>query len=146
MSLGALVANLFSGWTKKVIRQGAAVVLAAASWGVAIVLLGYAPNLFTAVACLVVAGAADMFSGIFRMSIWNETIPTHLRGRLAGVEMISYMTGPLLGNARAGWMAGLRSVRFSITGGGLLCIVCVLACIPLLPAFWRYRRSTDPAS
>ena len=116
-------------------------VLSAASWGVAVVALGYAPNLAVAVVCLAVAGAADMMSGIFRMSIWNETIPTHLRGRLAGVEMISYMTGPLLGNARAGWMATLRSIRFSVAGGGLICFSGVLACIPVLPAFWRYRRA-----
>lgn len=141
MSIGSLAANLFSGWSKKVERQGAAVVLSAAAWGVAIVALGYAPNLPVAVACLAAAGAADMMSGIFRMTIWNETIPAQLRGRLAGVEMISYMTGPLLGNARAGWMASLRSVRFSIAGGGVVCVACVVACIPLLPAFWRYRRA-----
>jgi len=141
MSIGSLIANLFSGWSKKVERQGAAVVLAAAVWGVAIVALGYAPNLPMAVLCLAFAGAADMVSAIFRMSIWNETIPAQLRGRLAGVEMISYMTGPLLGNARAGWMASLRSVAFSITGGGVVCVACVLACIPLLPGFWRYRRA-----
>jgi len=142
MSIGSLAANLVSGWSKKVQRQGAAVVVSAAAWGVAIVALGYAPNLPLAVVCLAAAGAADMMSGIFRMTIWNETIPTQLRGRLAGVEMISYMTGPLLGNARAGWMASLRTVRFSITGGGVVCVACVLACVPLLPAFWRYRR--DP--
>jgi len=141
MSIGSLVANLFSGWSKKVERQGAAVVMAAATWGVAIIALGYAPNLPVAVLCLALAGAADMVSAIFRMSIWNETIPAQLRGRLAGVEMISYMTGPLLGNARAGWMASLRSVAFSLTGGGAVCVACVLACIPLLPAFWRYRRA-----
>jgi hypothetical protein len=57
--------------------------------------------------------------------------------------MISYMTGPLLGNARAGWMATLRSVPFSIVTGGVVCVAGVLACIPLLPAFWRYRPSED---
>ena len=111
MSIGSLVTTLLSGWTKKVTRRGAAVILAAAAWGVAVVALGYAPNLPLAVLCLALAGAADMVSAVFRMTIWNETIPAHLRGRLAGVEMISYMTGPLLGNARAGWMASLRSVQ-----------------------------------
>jgi MFS family permease len=146
MPLGNLVANLFSGWSGRVRRQGAAVILAAASWGVAITALGFAPNLGIAVACLVVAGATDMVSAIFRMSIWNETIPAHLRGRLAGVEMISYMTGPLLGNARAGWMASFRSLRFSISGGGVVCVAAVLACIPFLPAFWRYDRSAGNAT
>jgi MFS family permease len=141
MSIGSLVTTLLSGWTKHVARRGAAVVIAAAAWGVAVVALGYARSLPVAVLCLALAGAADMLSGLFRMTIWNETIPSHLRGRLAGVEMISYMTGPLLGNARAGWMASLRSVSFSIVAGGTICVAGVALCIPLLPAFWRYRPS-----
>ena len=41
-----------------------------------------------------------MISGLFRMTMWNQTIPARLRGRLAGLEMISYTTGEPLGNAR----------------------------------------------
>jgi MFS family permease len=144
MSIGSLITTLVSGWTGRVRRRGAAVVLAAATWGVAIVALGYAPNLPLAVLCLALAGGADMISGLFRMTIWNETIPPSLRGRLASVEMVSYMSGPLLGNARAGWMATALSNRVSIVGGGAVCVVGVLLCIPLLPAFWRYRRP-EPA-
>jgi MFS family permease len=140
MSIGSLAITLLSGWTARVVRHGAAVVIAAALWGVAIVAFGHAPNLAVAVLCLVAAGAADMVSGLFRLTIWNQTIPSHLRGRLAGVEMISYMTGPLLGNARAGWMASVVSNRFSIVCGGLVCVAGVLLCIPLLPGFWKYRR------
>jgi MFS family permease len=143
MPIGSLVTTLLSGWTKRISRRGAAVILAAAAWGIAIVTLGHAPNLVVAVLCLALAGSADMVSAIFRMTIWNETIPSHLRGRLAGVEMISYMTGPLLGNARAGWMASLRSVSFSIVAGGWICVAGVLLCIPLLPAFWRYKPSDN---
>jgi MFS family permease len=141
MAIGSFVVTLFSGWSGRVRRHGAAVVLAAASWGVAIIGFGYAPNLATAVVCLALAGGADMVSGLYRMTIWNETIPSHLRGRLAAVEMISYMTGPLLGNTRAGWMATAVSTRFSIVGGGLVCTAGVLLCIVLLPAFWRYRSA-----
>jgi MFS family permease len=140
MSIGSLLTTLLSGWTGRVRRQGAAVVIAAATWGLAVVALGYAPNLPVAVLCLVMAGGADMVSGLFRMTIWNQTIPAHLRGRLASVEMVSYMSGPLLGNARAGWMATAFSNRVSIAGGGVICVLGVLLCVPLLPAFWRYRR------
>jgi MFS family permease len=144
MPIGSFVTTMLSGWTKKVARRGAAVVAAAAAWGVAVVALGHAPGLAAALVCLFFAGAADGVSGLFRMTIWNETIPSHLRGRLAGVEMISYMTGPLLGNARAGWMASLQSARFSIATGGWICLAAVLLCIPLLPAFWRYRPTEEP--
>jgi MFS family permease len=145
MAIGSFLTTLLSGWAGRVRRAGVAVILAAAGWGVAIVGLGYAPNLLVAVLCLALAGAADMVSGLYRMTIWNETIPSHLRGRLAGVEMISYMTGPLLGNTRAGWMATVVSNRFSIVAGGLICTGTVLLCIVLLPAFWRYRRPLSAA-
>jgi MFS family permease len=139
MAAGSLLMSLLSGWTSKIERHGAAVIIAAALWGIAIFALGFAPNLATAVLCLAAAGAADVVSGIFRGTIWNETIPTDLRGRLAGMEMISYASGPLLGNARAGWVASISSIRSSIVSGGVLCIAGVALCIPLLPTFWRYR-------
>jgi len=139
MAIGSLVMTLLSGWTSGVRRHGAAVIIAAAIWGLAIVALGFAPTLPLAVGCLAVAGAADMISGTFRQTIWNQTIPNELRGRLSGVEMISYMTGPLLGNARAGWVATRFDAFTSIVSGGVFCVVGVLLCKVLLPVFWRYR-------
>lgn len=138
MSIGALVMTMLSGWSSRVRRHGAAVVVAAGVWGVAIIALGFAPSLPLAIGCLALAGAADAVSGLFRMTIWNQTIPDTLRGRLAGVEMISYMTGPLLGNARAGFVASAAGERASIVSGGVLCVLGVVLCVPLLPAFWRY--------
>jgi MFS family permease len=146
MPIGALVVSLVSGRAGSVRRHGAAVVVAAALWGVAVVALGYARGLVASVVLLALAGAADMVSGVYRKTIWDQTIPVQLRGRLAGVEMISYMTGPLLGNARAGWLAGAVSLRFSIVSGGVLCVLGVLACIPLLPGFWRYRAPSRAAA
>ncbi|HEX8823419.1 MAG TPA: MFS transporter [Archangium sp.] len=138
MSVGSLVMTTFSGWTARVRRRGAAVVVAAALWGLAVLGFGFAPNLPLALFFLGLAGAADMVSGLFRGVIWNETIPNELRGRMAGIEMISYMTGPLIGNARAGWVATLTSTRMSVISGGVLCVVGVVLCGFLLPAFWRY--------
>jgi MFS family permease len=139
MSFGSLFTTIFSGWTSKVNRHGAAVVIAAAVWALAIVFVGFSSSLPAAVFCLAIAGAADSVSGVFRGTIWNETIPADLRGRLAGVEMISYLSGPLLGNARAGWVASISSNTISVVSGGLTCFVGVLLCVPLLPAFWNYR-------
>jgi MFS family permease len=141
MSIGALLVTLFSGWTRNVDRRGAAVVIAAALWGLAIAALGFARSLPVAVACLVLAGAADMVSGLFRMTIWNETIPPTLRGRMASIEQLSYMTGPLLGNARAGFAAEQLGLARSIVSGGIICVLGVAMCVPTLPKFWRYRKS-----
>ena len=141
MAMGFLASTLISGWSRKVERHGVAVIAGATVWGIAIVGLGFAEGFFGALLCLALAGAGDNVSAIFRGTIWNETIPGDLRGRLAGVEMISYLSGPLIGNVRAGWVASISSNRVSIISGGLVCIAGILLCIPLLPAFWRYRRN-----
>ncbi|QDK38700.1 MFS transporter [Bdellovibrio sp. NC01] len=141
MAVGSLVMTLFSGWTGKVSHHGRAVVIAAGFWAVFIIGVGYAPNLWIAVVFLGLAGAADMMSGLFRGIIWNETVPNEMRGRLSGIEMISYMSGPLLGNARAGWMAAKYSVPLSISWGGVICVIAVIGTALCLPKFWKYRSS-----
>jgi MFS family permease len=135
---GSLVIALFSGWTRHVHRHGRAVALAAVGWGVAIVAFGFAGALWLALLCLAVAGSMDAVSGVFRSVIWNETIPDRLRGRLAGVEMISYTSGPTLGNFEAGAVASLTSVRTSVVSGGILCVAGTAVIVALLPALWRY--------
>jgi hypothetical protein len=41
------------------------------------------------------AGAADMISAVFRSTEWSQAIPESMRGRLAGIEILSYSLGPL---------------------------------------------------
>jgi MFS family permease len=146
MSIGALAIGLFSGWTGKVLRHGRAVVIAAAVWALGIVALGFAPGLTAALACLAVAGGADMVSGVFRGTIWNQTIPNTLRGRLAGIEMISYLTGPLVGNVRAGFMADAWGVSAAVWIGGAVCLAGVVATGFGLPRFWGYRGGPTQAA
>jgi len=137
-AVGAMCVTLTSGWTKRVNRHGLFVALAAATWGAAIVGFGLAPTLWAALLFLALAGAADMVSGLFRMTIWNQTIPDQLRGRLAGIEMISYTTGPLLGNAESGAVARLFGVRASVLSGGVLCVAGTVLLSLLLPQLIRY--------
>ncbi|MDW5324321.1 MFS transporter [Plantactinospora sp. KLBMP9567] len=148
---GSLLATVTSGWTGRVHRHGLMVVIAAGLWGVGIIGFGLTDWLWLALVFLAFAGAADMVSGIFRMTIWNQTIPDHLRGRLAGIEMISYATGPLLGQLRSGVAARFMGIGGSIVSGGVLCVVGTLALAAALPAFIRYdgrdglarKRATD---
>ncbi len=141
-AVGVGICSLTSGWTSRVHRHGRAVVLAAAGWGVAIIGFGFATSLWVALVCLALAGAADSISGIFRMTIWNQTIPDHLRGRLAGIEQVSYLSGPYLGNAEAGLVAGAFGVRASVVSGGVLCVVGSAIIGALLPRFMAYDART----
>jgi MFS family permease len=147
-SAGALVAALASGWIGRVERQGLGIALAASVWGAGIVVFGFSHSLVLALVGLIVAGGADMVSGVFRMTLWNQTIPDRLRGRLASIEMVSYSTGPALGNAEAGLAAAVIGVPAAIVSGGLLCIASVVAATAALPGFRHYRangKTTEPA-
>jgi MFS family permease len=144
-SAGSIVVALTSGWTNRVHRHGRAITYAAGAWGVAIVAFGFADALWLALLCLAVAGGMDAISGVFRSAIWNETIPDHLRGRLAGMEMISWSSGPMLGNAEAGAVAALAGVRASVVAGGIACVAGSVALALALPRFWRYDSRTDVA-
>ncbi|MEO8400648.1 MAG: MFS transporter [Gammaproteobacteria bacterium] len=138
-AIGAVIISFFSGWTTGVKRHGAAVAISATVWGLAIIGFGFSTHFGIAVFFLAIAGGADAVSGIFRMVMWNETIPNHLRGRLAGIEMISYMSGPRLGDTEAGLVAAAFGVTASVVSGGVLCVVSVAVCCYFLPKFWQYR-------
>ena len=133
-----MLASLTSGWTKNVQRHGAMVIAAAILWGVAIVLFGAVDSIVMALFFLVAAGFFDMISGIFRGAIWNQTIPNYLRGRLASIEMISYLTGPMLGSAKMGIVAESFGVKAALVSGGVLCVVAVLGAAVFLPKFFTY--------
>ena len=132
------MASATSGWTRRVHRHGLAVMLAAGAWGLAIIGVGLAPSLVPALVFLVAAGAADAVSGLFRGVIWNKTIPDALRGRLASIELVSYSSGPLLGDVESGAVATAFTPRISILSGGVLCVLGVGLFAFLLPDFRRY--------
>ena len=141
--VGALIATATSGWTSRVHHHGRAIVIAASAWGGSIALAGLMPSMWLVLLCLMAAGAADMVSGLFRSVIWNQTIPDSMRGRLAGIELLSYSLGPLGGQTRAGLVADRWSVRGSITSGGILCVVGVALTASWLHGFWAYDDRTD---
>lgn len=140
-AIGSLLISFYSGWVNRIKRQGVAIAMAACVWGVAIIIFGLLLklNFFAALCFLAVAGGADAVSGIFRSTLWNQTIPTELRGRLSGIEMISYLSGPKLGDTEAGLVAAAFGVITSIVSGGILCVLGVGVCCYFLPKFWRYR-------
>lgn len=139
MAVGAVLASVTSGWTGRIRRHGIAIAIAAGCWGLAIAGFGLAPNVVVALVCLTVAGAADMLSGAFRDTLWNQTIPDAMRGRLAGIEVVSYSFGPAAGQVRAGAMASLFGTRFSLWFGGIMCVGAVVGLSLLLPRLRTYK-------
>jgi MFS family permease len=142
-AVGAGVASLTSGWTSHVHKHGRAIFLAAIAYGVTIALFGLSPTLIWALIFLALSGAADMVSGVFRQAIWNMSIPDEIRGRLAGIELMSYAIGPQLGNARVSLGSQWKGLTASITTGGILCAVGVFGLALSLPSLWKYDVRTS---
>ena len=92
---------------------------------------------------LALAGAADMISGIFRSTIWNQTIPDEMRGRLAGIEMLSYSIGPLGGQARSGLVADRPRCAPRSSAAACCASSASAATAVWLRDFWRYDDRTD---
>ncbi|MEU9999869.1 MFS transporter [Streptomyces sp. NPDC050848] len=142
-SVGSLVLGMTSGWTARIRRHGLLVVFGAAGWGLAIAAAGWFESVWLVLICLAFAGAGDMLSGLGRSTIWNQTIPEELRGRLAGIEVLSYSVGPQLGQVRAGAMAGWTGTRAAVWSGGVACVAAVgLLCLTL-PKLLTYDSETD---
>ena len=142
---GALLLTLTSGWTSRVTRHGRAIAISAALTGVATGAFGLVGSLPLALLLLAAAGAADMSSAIFRAVLWNQTIPDELRGRLAGIEQLSYSIGPTLGTTQSGALAAVTSVRTSLVGGGVMCVAGTILICALMPRFWRYDSVLEVA-
>lgn len=137
-AVGMLLLSIWSGWTKHIKHDGQAIAISAILWGMATIGFGLSSSLPLSLFLLALSGAFDTSSGIFRVNLWNSTIPHHFRGRLAGIEMLSYVCGPKLGDTRAGIMAAALGNTTTLISGGILCIASVIICCNRMKIFWNY--------
>ena len=143
ITVGSVLVTVTSGWTTRYRFHGRAVILAAIGWGLAIAVAGLSTSLVLVLLFLTIAGAFDMISALFRANMWNQTIPDDFRGRLAGIELLSYSVGPLAGQLRAATIASATSLSFSVTSGGILCAIVVAFLAFFLPKMWKYDVETN---
>ncbi len=140
-AVGGLLFSMVSGPCQRIQRHGLGIAISAALWGVAILLFGLMHTLWSALFFLSLAGAFDAASGLFRQTLWNETVPNHLRGRLASLEMLSYLSGPRLGDFESGLVASIWSIPASIISGGILTVISVVGCCWAWPEFTAYNST-----
>ncbi|GAB2956842.1 MFS transporter [Amycolatopsis acidiphila] len=139
--IGSVVIGLFSGWLGRIRRQGVAVVVAICAWGAAIVGFGLAHALWLAVTFLIIGGAADMVSAIYRQSILQAAATDEMRGRMQGAFTVVVAGGPRIADVTHGWSGAAVGTAAASAGGGVLVIVLIVIAVAMLPAFWRYRAA-----
>ncbi|MCP2279961.1 Predicted arabinose efflux permease, MFS family [Nocardia amikacinitolerans] len=150
MSAGAVLGGVFSGWIPRIRRQGLAVVVCIALWGIAMVGFGLAVGLaghlfglgvwlWIAVAFLAFGGAVDMVSAALRTTMLLTVATDEMRGRLQGVFIVVVAGGPRIGDVAHGFAAASLGTAVAAAGGGVLVVIGVLLAALAFPAFVRYR-------
>ncbi|WP_214414960.1 MFS transporter [Sphaerisporangium fuscum] len=138
IAIGAVAAGLLSGWVGRVRRQGVALTVVIALWGLTVAAAAFAQPLWLLVTLLAVGGAIDLVSAVWRQTILQTYAPDEMRGRMQGVFMVVVAGGPRLGDLRAGATASAFGLIPAWAGGGLVCAVLVLVAGLAVPAFRRY--------
>lgn len=144
--IGGLVAATFSGPLGHIRRQGRALLVAVGVWGAGMAAVGVSPTLWGAVVALSVAGAADIVTGVTRVTIIQTNTPDALRGRLNGLDFVVGAGAPHLGNVRAGAVAAVTGPAASAVTGGLACVAGAILLAVTLPALTRYDAATRRAA
>lgn len=125
VAVGGVSAGLASGLVTRAAHLGRVQLLAVAVWGLALLGFGLgalAGSPWVCLGFLVVAGAADTVSVTSRAAMVQlATADSHL-GRVSSVEHVIGVAGPDIGNARAGFVAGLTTPAWSALLGAVACL------------------------
>lgn len=164
LAAGAFLGAVFSGRIGRIERQGRAIVIAVAAWGMCIAAFGLIlvaapgaspgdpphPLIWPAALVLGLAGCFDTVSAIFRSTILQVATPDSYRGRLQGVFTVVVAGGPHLGALFLGTTSSFVGERWAAVVGGVLCAVAMV-----VTALWqkglfaydsRHPESVEPAT
>lgn len=136
---GALVGAIFTGAVGRVTQPGRATIWCIAVWGAAMAAFGTTSLLPLALLFLAIAGAADVFSAVFRNTILQLSIPDSMRGRMSSVQLAVVTGGPRLGDFEAGAVAAVAGPRFSVISGGVGCMLAIGLLALTIPAFRQWK-------
>jgi MFS family permease len=145
LAAGGFIGTIFGGWFGKVRRQGLAVLVAVAVWGVAVIGFGLLHALIPALIVLAASGAADSISAVFRGVILQTATPDAMRGRLQGVFIVVVSGGPRLGDLESGAAASFLSLPGAVVSGGIAVLLGVAVLAAAVPSFRRYKPDLTAA-
>ena len=140
-SVGAVTAGVIMARAGNIKRQGAVLLLAVGSYGVATAFYGTSQLFILSFFLLALVGASDTVSTILRNTIRQLNTPDHLRGRMTSVNMIFFMGGPQLGNLEAGLVAAALGAPFSVISGGVATVIATAIVAWLVPQLRNYKGS-----
>ncbi|MBI5304055.1 MAG: MFS transporter [Chloroflexi bacterium] len=137
-AVGAVIAGILVARAGNIKRQGAILLAAVASYGLATAFYGVSQLFALSFFFLALVGASDTVSTIIRNTIRQLATPDHLRGRMTSVNMIFFMGGPQLGNLEAGLVAAAFGAPFAVVSGGVATVIAVGVTAWLAPQLRKY--------
>src|SRR4051812_26414361 len=146
LAAGGILGSALSGPVSHVHRHGRAMLVATVFWGLGLVGLGLVDGLAASLACLVVAGTADVLSVVFRTSLIQLATPDRYRGRVSAVEYVVGAGAPELGNFRAGVLGSLYGPGAAAAIGGVSCLAGTALITLTIPALSRFRTPREEVS
>ncbi|MEV1178327.1 MFS transporter [Nonomuraea sp. NPDC049784] len=135
---GVVMAGLLSGTFTRARRHGVLMAAAAASWGITVVVLGLAAQLWIALVTLVLGGAVNFVLSTFRNAITQAHTHDAMRGRIQGSLTVVLFGGPHIANLLHGAATSILDPRTVICTGGLLTTVTVAAITWAAPELRTY--------
>jgi MFS family permease len=119
---GALAGALWLATRRSVIGLGRVIVVACVAFGMGLIAFSFAPALWAAVPCLIVAG----FGFIVQMAASNTIIQTIVdedkRGRVMSFYMMAFLGTVPFGSLIAGWASSRIGAPHTLLIGGVCCL------------------------
>jgi MFS family permease len=143
IAVGGVVASALSGSFTRLHRPGPVMFAGSLTWGAALGLFGLAPDVWSGLALLAVAGAADTVAVVSRGTLVQLHTPDAYLGRVVAAEQIVGQAGPDLGNLRGGLVAAATSAPVALISGGVLCVAAVALIAVRTPELRREVASAD---
>ncbi|TMR96603.1 MFS transporter [Nonomuraea basaltis] len=140
---GVIAASLVSGTFTRTRRHGALMAAAAAAWGITVMILGLAAQLWIALAALVLGGAVNFVLSTFRNAISQAHTDDAMRGRIQGSLTVVLFGGPQIANLLHGAAASIFGPRMVICAGGLLTTITVVAIARAAPELRHYTARSN---
>lgn len=137
-SIGAVVTGLIMASIGTVRRQGAAILVAVAVYGLCTAIFGISTSFVLSCLMLAGLGAADTVSMVIRNTLRQTLTPDTLRGRMVSVNQMFFAGGPQLGEIEAGVVAQLFGAAAAVWSGGLACVLAVALIAAGVPSLRRY--------
>ena len=145
LEAGALSMSVLLMLGRPIRRQGRALLIAAALFGLATIAFGLSRSFWFSVGVYALAGMADQVSVVMRSTIVQLTTPDALRGRVSSINMIFIGASNQVGAMESGFVAALTSATFAVVSGGVACVAIVGAMARFNPQLRRYRIDSAPA-